>query len=95
MSLVTDYNFNDRYLSFASAILAATVSGAALPVPAAATIDKRGAEAGWKLPGRPYGLPIGGKREAAPEAEAEAGWKLTTGKRPYGLPIGGKREVDE
>jgi mating pheromone alpha-factor len=74
----------------ASVILAVTVSGAALPVPAAAAapavIGKREAEAGWNLPGRPYGLPIG-KREA----DAEAGWKLP--KRPFGLPIG-KREAD-
>ena len=79
----------------ASAILAATVSGAALPLPAAAavpaTIGQREAkaEAGSMATWRPYGLPIGGKREAAPEAEAEAG----APKRPYGLPIGGKREA--
>ena len=79
----------------ASAILAVTVSGAALPLLAAAavpaTIGQREAkaEAAWKPPKRPYGLPIGGKREAAPEAEAEAG----VPKRPYGLPIGDKREA--
>ena len=77
----------------ASAILAATVSGAALPLPAAtavpATIGQREAkaEAGSMATWRPYGLPIGGKREAAPEADAP--W------RPYGLPIGGKHEADE
>lgn len=77
----------------ASAILAVTVSGAALPLPAAAavpaTIGQREAApvAAWKPPKRPYGLPVGGKREAAPEADAP--W------RPYGLPIGGKHEADE
>jgi mating pheromone alpha-factor len=77
----------------ASTILAATVSGAALPVPAAAAVEKRdadaaadpNAEAKWWIP---YGAPIP-KRDAEAEADpnAEAKW------RPYGSPFA-KREAD-
>ncbi|EUC41939.1 hypothetical protein COCMIDRAFT_104777 [Bipolaris oryzae ATCC 44560] len=75
----------------ASAILAATVSSAALPVPAEAA-EKREAEPQLPTWPRPYGLPYG---MAAEKREAEAEPQVPTWDRPYGFPHGMAAEKRE